>query len=96
MGAAITTEFNHPYSLISIQNNVFDRNKATMATGINAIHLTGTVEIIENIFSENVAASKTHVLVGAGSAFLIAGSQNTIVISSKNIYVYNQMEYCGL
>lgn len=96
MGAAITTEFNHPNSFISIRNNLFFRNKATMAAGINVIHLRGGIEIIENIFCENVAASKTYVLVGAGSAFLIAGSIDTIVISSGNVYIYNQMEYCGL
>lgn len=96
MGAGITVEFNHPDSLIFIQNNIFHRNNADLGSGLNILHLSGSLVLIRNIFQENAAFTQTKVLIGLGAAFMISGSRKTNVFSINNIYTINEMENSGI
>ena len=66
-----------------------------MATGINAVHLSGTTIIKNNRFVNNKAITQNHVLIGSGAAIQISGSSFTIAKSIYNIYIYNEVEYTG-
>jgi len=66
-----------------------------MATGINAIHLSGTLIVTNNTFISGTAVTQTHVFIGSGVGIQLAGSMFTIVRSQSNLYLYNQIEYAG-
>ena len=66
-----------------------------MATGINAIHLSGTIIVTNNTFINNAAITQNHVFIGSGVGIQISGSMFTIVGSQSNLYLYNQIEYAG-
>ena len=66
-----------------------------MATGINDVHLSGTIILKNNRFVNNKAITQNRVLIGSGAAIQISGSSFTIVKSICNIYIFNEMEYTG-
>lgn len=95
VGAAIDVEFDHPESKINIQNNFFLKNQASMAGALSLVQMSGITILMNNIFEKNVAITQDRVLIGAGAAFLLSGSVNTIVKSNQNIYINNENEYKG-
>lgn len=95
VGAGISIEFNHYSSLILIEANYFEQNLADWSTAINAVHLSGTLVMKNNKFVNNKAITQNRVLIGSGAAVQISGSTFTIVKSSCNIYIYNEVEYTG-
>ena len=66
-----------------------------MSTGIYAVHLSGTLIVRSNIFVRNKALTQNHVLIGSGAAIQIDGSTFTVVISTLNLYIFNEVEYTG-
>ena len=66
-----------------------------MGAAIYAIHLSGTILFENCSFEENTAVTQNRVLIGAGAAMVISGSNETFAISKNNIYFFNEIEYVG-
>ena len=96
VGAGIVTEYNDPYSLLTISNCIFFNNKADLATSIDACHLSGKMDVVSTVFLVNFGETASKILIGSGAAIQMSGTAATIVNSTKNFYFFNIMEYKGL
>ena len=89
------TQFNHPSSLITVSNSYFFNNSADFGGGIDACHVSGTMEVIRTVFIANFAWTQWKVLIGSGAAIQMSGATGTIVNSRENLYLLNIIEYKG-
>lgn len=88
-------EFKDKNSNITIINNIFSKNLCDMSACIHAVQQAGILFLKNNKFIENYAITLNRIYIGTGSVIQLYGNSDTKVISSNNIYLFNEAEYSG-